>query len=217
MTVENQFPYQSFTANGTQTNFALGFYVEDKNHFEVKKNSLNVTKNDYIYDASSNSLVFNSTPKQEDVIEVARATSPDRATTYATYNNTFRPEVLNKDIDRIWLRIQELGVADVLLKIYTDKLHLEQKNYIDNQDQAINQIIADLRNYGNQQDSSINVSINDLRSYVDTQDNKLNAYFEDIIYKQGVSLDLLKEYYAYLIKRISEIAIEKRMGLISCN
>lgn len=64
MTVENQFPHQSFTANGTQTNFALGFYVDDKNHFDVKKNDQAVSKTDYSYNSGSNSLVFNSTPKQ---------------------------------------------------------------------------------------------------------------------------------------------------------
>lgn len=126
-----------------------------------------------------------------DVIEVTRATSADRATTYATYNNTFRPEVLNKDIDRIWLRIQELGVADVLLKIYTDKLHTEQKNYIDNQDQIIKKIIEDLRGYVNQ------------------QDNKTNDYFTDLINKQGISLQHLENYYQYLLESMADIASEK--------
>lgn len=144
-----------------------------------------------------------------DVIEVTRTTSADRATTYATYNNSFRPEVLNKDIDRIWLKIQELGVADALLKIYTDRLHTEQKGYIDNQDQAIKQIIADLRNYVNQQDSSINVSINNLKSYVDTQDNARNSYFTGLINQQGVPLQQLDSYYKYLLQSIANIAVEK--------
>lgn len=64
MTVENQFPYQSFTANGSQTNFALGFYVDDKDHFEVKKNDQAVSKTDYSYNSGINSLVFNSTPNK---------------------------------------------------------------------------------------------------------------------------------------------------------
>lgn len=126
-----------------------------------------------------------------DVIEVTRATSADRATTYATYNNTFRPEVLNKDIDRIWLKIQELGVADALLKFYTDKLHIEQKGYIDNQDQVIRQIV------------------NDLRNYVDTQDNARNTYFTSLIYKQGVALDQLDDYYNSLMQQITKIVVDK--------
>lgn len=191
MTVENQFPYQSFTANGLQTNFTLGFYVDDKNHFEVKKNDLVVTKNDYSYDSGSNSIVFNTAPKQGDVIEVQRSTIADRATTYATYNNSFRPEVLNKDIDRIWLKIQELGVADQLLKIYTDRLHIEQKSYIDNEAQAIKNIVNDLRNYLNQ------------------QDNNRNTYFESLIRQQGTSLEQLEQYYQYLLQSIAKIVSEK--------
>lgn len=209
MTVENQVPYQSFTANGSQTNFALGFYVDDKDHFEVKKNDQAVSKSDYSYNSSSNTIFFNSPPDQGDVIEVQRSTAADRATTYATYNNSFRPEVLNKDIDRIWLKIQELGVADALLKIYTDRLHAEQKGYIDNQDQAIRQIVADLKNYVNQQDNSLLSSISNLKTYVDNQDNQRNNYFSDLIYKQGISLKQLNSYYDNLMQRIAAIAVDK--------
>lgn len=209
MTVENQFPYQSFTVNGLQTNFALGFYVDDKDHFEVKKNDQAVAKNDYSYNSSSNSIVFNTTPKQGDVIEVQRKTSADRATTYATYNNSFRPEVLNKDIDRIWLKIQELGVADQLLKIYTERLHNEQKDYLDNQDQIIRNIIADLRNYVNQQDNSLLAKIGELRSYTDQQDNSRHSYFENLIRQQGTALKQLDNYYKHLLIEIGKIASEK--------
>lgn len=190
MTVENQFPYQSFIANGTQTNFALGFYVENTDHFEVKKNDQAVSKNDYSYNSTSNSIVFNTTPKIGEMVEIQRRTTAERATTYKTYNNSFRPEVLNKDIDRIWLKVQELGVADNLLKLYTEKLHIEQKGYIDNQDQVIRQIVADLR------------------TYVDQQDNNLNSHFESAISKQGLSLKQLNDFYNQLMQRISAIAVE---------
>lgn len=220
MTVENQFPYQSFTANGSQANFALGFYVDDKSHFEVKKNNQAVSKNDYSYEKNSNSIVFNTIPKQGEVIEIQRSTAAERATNYATYNNSFRPEVLNKDIDRIWLKIQELGVADILLKAYTDKLHNdqktyvdklhnEQKNHIDNNDIAIRQIVSDLDNYVKNQDSALKISINNLRNYVDLQDSELRSYFTNLITQQGTSLNQLGEYYNYLIQRIAAIAVEK--------
>ncbi|WP_206687189.1 tail fiber domain-containing protein [Acinetobacter lwoffii] len=209
MTVENQVPYQSFTANGSQTNFALGFYVDDKNHFEVKKNDKAVTKNDYSYDKSSNSIVFNTSPNQGDVIEVQRSTTTDRATNYATYNNSFRPEVLNKDIDRIWLKIQELGVADILLKLYVEKLHAEQKNYINDQDQIVKNIINDLNRYVDSQDSSITSQLLSLRSYVDQKDNEINNYFNGLIQNQGISLGQLKYYYEHLLQGIANIAAEK--------
>lgn len=205
MTVENQTPYQTFTANGSQTNFALGFYVDDKDHFEVRKNDQAVSKNDYSYNSSSNSIVFNTTPKLGDEVEIQRSTTADRATTYATYNNSFRPEVLNKDIDRIWLKVQELGVADILLKAYTDKLHNQQKQYIDSQDQAIINIVNDLRNYVNQQDNDLGQHINSLKVYSDDQDNKLKNHFDNLVTQQGVSLTQLNDYYHYVLKEIANI------------
>lgn len=209
MTVENQIPYQSFTANGSQTNFALGFYVDGKDHFEVKKNDQVVSKNDYRYESNSNSIVFNTTLNQGDAIEIQRSTIANRATNYATYNNSFRPEVLNKDIDRIWLKIQELGVADALLKVYADRLHATQQQNIDNKDQIIHQIITDLQNYVNDEKTNNQNKLNDLKGYVDTQDNKRNIYFENLINKQGLALDQLENFYNDLLKSLAKISVER--------
>lgn len=115
MTVESQIPYQSYTANGLQTSFALGFYVEDKGNFFVKKDDSVVNVNDYIYDSTTNSISFNTAPPQDCLVEIERVTSVDRSTTYATFNNSFRPEVLNYDIDRIWRKLQELAYTDSVL------------------------------------------------------------------------------------------------------
>lgn len=115
MTVENQIPYQSYTANGSQTDFALSFYVEDKANFIVKQNGVVIATNDYSYNSLTNTLKFNVAPSTGVIVEVTRATSADRATTYATYNNTFRPEVLNYDLDRIWRKLQEVGVLNWLV------------------------------------------------------------------------------------------------------
>lgn len=220
MTVENQVPYKSFTANGSQNNFALGFYVDDKNHFEVKKNEQAVSRNEYSYYSSSNSIVFNTSPNQGDVIEIKRSTIADRATTYSTYNNTFRPEVLNKDLDKVWLKIQELGVADNLLRAYTEHLHTEQhsyidrldttqQNYIENQNQLIRNMITDLQNFVTQQDNGLTNSINNLRTYVDTQDSNLNNSLENKVIQQGVSLQQLNNYYQHLLKGMADIASNK--------
>lgn len=209
MTVENQFPYQSFTANGSQTNFALGFYVDDKYHFEVKKNDLSVSVNNYSYDKTSNTIAFDTPTKQGDKIEIQRKTTADRATNYATYNNTFRPEVLNKDLDKVWLKIQELGVADQLLKAYAEQLHTEQQRYIEDQDQLIRNMVLDLHNYVIQQDNAISASVDNLHSYVDRQDNSLRNHFDSLIYKQGVSLEQLNNYYKHLLKGMADIATQK--------
>lgn len=115
MTVENQIPYQSYIANGTQTSFALSFFVEDKGNFVVKNDGQLVTVNDYVHDTATNSIRFNIVPSKGCLIEVERETSADRSVTYSTTNNSFRPEVLNYDIDRIWRRLQELAYTDSVL------------------------------------------------------------------------------------------------------
>ena len=117
MTVENQIPYQSYIANGTQTSFALSFFVEDKSNFVVKKEGQFVTVNDYVHDTATNSIHFNVAPNKDCLIEIERVTSADRSITYATYNNSFRPETLNYDIDRIWRKLQELGYVDSVLAL----------------------------------------------------------------------------------------------------
>ncbi|MFK8986704.1 hypothetical protein [Acinetobacter seifertii] len=115
MTVENQIPYQSFTANGEQASFILGFYVENKENFSVKINGSLSSSSSYTYNKSTNAVVFNTAPFATSLIEVERNTTPERSINYSTSNNTFRPEVLNQDFDRIWLKMQELGVTDEIL------------------------------------------------------------------------------------------------------
>src|SRR5690606_18797001 len=97
----------------------------------------------------------------------------------------------------------------MLLKIYVDRLHGEQKDYIDNKDQLVRNIIADLRNYVNQQDSLLSSDISNLRTHVDQQNNNQNSYFENLINQQGVSLQQLDSYYNYLMQRIAQIAVDK--------
>lgn len=194
MTVENQFPYQSFTATGLQTNFTLGFYVDDKDHFEVKKNDQAVSKNNYSYNSGSNSIVFNTTPQQGDVIEVQRSTSPDRATNYATYNNSFRPEVLNKDIDRIWLKLQELGVVDYLQRVYFQDLHTQQKNQID-------------QNY-----SELTTSLNSVKAYLDFKNSELKNELNKQLKKHEIDLSLHEELLDQLWGRISLLGSSSLLG-----
>ena len=121
MTVENQIPYQTYIANGTDLSFALGFYVEDKSNFIVKIDDVVVSNTAYVYTKSANSIVFNIAPIAGQIITIERNTSSDRAINYSTYDNSFRPEVLNFDIDRVWYKIQELGVKDWLLNLKIQK------------------------------------------------------------------------------------------------
>jgi len=130
MTVENQIPYQSYTTNGSQTDFALSFYVEDKANFIVKQNGGVIATNDYSYNSLTNTLKFNVAPSTGIIVEVERNTSLERSTTYSTSNNTFRPEVLNYDLDRIWRKLQELGLTDKCLDLKLD-IEIDERKLAD--------------------------------------------------------------------------------------
>mgnify|MGYP002712125901 CR=1 FL=1 len=165
MTVESQIPYQSYIANGLQTSFTLSFYVEDKGNFFVKKNDTVVSVNDYIYDSITNSITFNTAPPQDCLVEIERVTSVDRSTTYATFNNSFRPEVLNYDIDRIWRKLQELAYTDSvlflkLIKEITDRT--EGDTELQNQINVIDQWLENLQQNVNENTTHIGQLVNDL-------------------------------------------------------
>lgn len=187
MTVENQFPYQSFIANGEESEFALSFYIEDKANVRIKNNGVDVSQSDFSYIKSSNTITFSLTPNAGDQIEIERVTSSDRSITYATYNNSFRPEILNYDLDRIWIKFQELGVVDW----------------------GLGNRINTLKNYVDLQDGFAQTNINNLKNYVDAQDFKQHNNFTDLINKQGVSLNQLSGYYRSLLDSISKISVDK--------
>ena len=207
MAVPEQTPYKEYTANGNTTSFALGFICDSKNDLIVLVD--NVAPPIATWNLVGGNAVFTTAPASGKKIILQRNTAISRTTNYQGNNNSFRPETINKDIDRVWLKLQELGVADMLLKIYVDRLHGEQKDYIDNKDQLVRNIISDLRNYVNQQDNGLANSINSLRTHVDQQDNNRNSYFENLINQQGVSLQQLDNYYKHLLQGIANIAAEK--------
>lgn len=207
MAVSEQTPYIEYTANGSTTSFALGFICDSKNDLIVLVDG--VAPPVATWSLIGANAVFTTAPASGKKIVLQRNTAMSRTTNYQSNNNSFRPETINKDIDRVWLKLQELGVADMLLKIYVDRLHGEQKDYIDNKDQLVRNIIGDLRNYVNQQDGSLSSDINNLRTYVNQQDNNRNSYFENLISRQGVSLQQLDNYYKHLLQGIANIAADK--------
>lgn len=115
MTVENTNPIQHFTANGETTVFAFEFAVEGKDNIKVTVNGTEVTVNDYSYNAASNAVVFNTAPEDGSEVVIERVTSLDRSINYQTYDNSFRPETLNYDLDRIWRVLQEQNIVDAEL------------------------------------------------------------------------------------------------------
>ena len=178
MAVPEQTPYIEHTGNGSTTSFALGFECETKDHLIVLVDEIEPPI--ATWSLTGGNVVFTTAPAAGKKIKLQRNTPFGRTTNYQSFNNSFRPQTVNVDFDRIWLKLQELGVADWLMKLYVDRLHQQQEQ-----------------------------KINDLKGYVDDRDNELRAYLLEEIRKQGVALDQLDEYYNYLMQRLAQIAVDK--------
>lgn len=178
MAVQPQTPYKEFIANGSTTVIPLEFDCENKDHLIVMIDDSEV--DDSSWTLNNNQVVFNTAPATNKKITLQRNTPYRRDRHYQAYDNSFRPGPVNADFDWIWWKLQELGVADWLLKNYVDRLHQQQEN-----------------------------KINDLKTYVDDRDDELRAYLIEEIRKQGVALDQLDDYYNYLMQRLAQIAVDK--------
>lgn len=115
MAVPEQTPYKEFTANGVTKIFPLEFDVLEQDHLIVLVNDLEPTVGSWSLDAQNDTVVFALPPANGANIKIRRDTPLSRSTDYESYNNSFRPKPVNKDFDRIWLKLQELGYADSVL------------------------------------------------------------------------------------------------------
>jgi len=128
MAVPEQTPYSEHTGNGVTKSFALGFICESKDHLIVLVDEIEPPIATWSLDRSN--VVFTTAPASGQKITIQRNTPFSRTTDYQSYNNSFRPQTVNGDFDRIWLKLQELGVASWLLKNYVDRKDDELKAYL---------------------------------------------------------------------------------------
>lgn len=207
MSVPEQTPYIEYTANGITTSFALEFDCGNQDHLIVLVDDVEPAVGSW--SLTGGAVVFGTAPEDGKKITIQRNTPFSRNTDYQSYNNSFRPQSVNGDFDRVWLKLQELGVTDWLLRLYIDRLHGEQKTYIDQKDTQLQNNINSLSTHVDQQDAQLQQNIDNLKTYVDDKDNELRAYLMEEIRKQGVALDQLDEYYNYLMERLAQIAVDK--------
>lgn len=128
MAVPNQTPYKKYTANGSTTQFSLGFNCESKDHLIVTIDEVEAVTGSW--SLSNGNVIFSVAPGVGKAIELKRNTPASRSTDYQSFNNSFRPQSVNGDFDRLWLKLQELGVANWLLKQYVDKKDDELKAFL---------------------------------------------------------------------------------------
>lgn len=113
MAVQSQTPYQEDIANGVTTVFPLQFDCDNKDHLIVLIDG--VEADSLTWALANKQVVFTTAPALNKKITFQRNTPYRRDRNYQTYDNSFRPDPVNKDFDRLWWKSQELGVADWLL------------------------------------------------------------------------------------------------------
>ena len=185
MAVQPQTPYIEHIANGTTADFNLGFDCDNQDHLIVLVDDIEPVVG--TWSLSNGAVVFGTAPTTGKKITIQRNTPFERKRDYQSYDNSFRPPAVNKDFDWIWLKLQELGVADWILGNRLDAL----KGYVDKKDDQLQE------------------NIDNLKSYVDLKDDELHSYLMEEIRKQGVALDQLDDYYNYLMQRLAQIAVDK--------
>ncbi|MDM1736651.1 hypothetical protein HX112_08845 [Acinetobacter towneri] len=131
MAVQEQTPLQEYTANGIAKQFDLEFDCEQAEHLIVSIDDQEVLHTDWYL--SGNAVAFYTAPANGKQIKIQRNTPFNRLADYQSYNNSFRPPAINKDFDRIWWKLQELGVADWILSNRIGAL----KAYVDDRDDEL--------------------------------------------------------------------------------
>lgn len=110
MSVPEQIPTVSYTANGTTTNFPITFELSDERYLVVTKNMEIPPVG--AYTVLNGNVIFGVAPNEGDIITLMRDTVLDRETNYQNYDNSFRPEAINYDLDKIWHVLQEQNLID---------------------------------------------------------------------------------------------------------
>lgn len=110
MSVPEQVPYKEYRATGSNNSFEITFYLPDPKDLVVMVNKEIPLVG--AYSIQGNTVVFGTPPNEGDLVELTRDTQMDRETNFKSYDNSFRPETINFDLDKIWLVLQESNLVD---------------------------------------------------------------------------------------------------------
>lgn len=199
MAVPEQTPYKEYTANGITKIFPLEFDVLEQDHLIVLVNDLEPSVGSWSLDALNDTVVFALPPASGANIKIRRDTPMARSTDYQTYNNSFRPEPVNKDLDNIWRKLQEMGVLNWMI----DNNIKDLGDYVDGLNEETKaQFLAEIQKQG--------VSMQQLDIYVSGLYQKLAntavekgwlaAFISD---KNGLNQQQINDYQILINKKIS--------------
>lgn len=110
MSVQPQVPLVSYVANGSTNEFEITFDLHDLRYLVVTLN--NQVLQDSQYTVDDGKVVLNTTPNDGAIVTLYRETTLDRSTNYKSYDNSFRPESINWDFDKLWHVLQEQNLID---------------------------------------------------------------------------------------------------------
>lgn len=163
MAVPEQTPYKEYTANGVTTSFPLEFDCDNQDHLIVTVNDIEPENGQWSF--INGAVVFLIAPANQAKIVIQRNTPLERNTDYQTYNNSFRPQPVNKDLDRIWWKLQELGYRDqviwlALVKEIADRIAGDDN--LQNQINTIDEWLDNLQQNVNENTSDIAQLVTDL-------------------------------------------------------
>lgn len=143
MAVQPQTPYKEYTANGSTKSFALEFDCENQDYLIVLVDGVEPVIG--TWSLSGGAVVFGTTPASGKKITIQRNTPFRRDEDFQSHDNSFRPPGVNNGFDKIWLKLQELGVADWILSNRIDAL----KNYVDDRDDELRAyLLEEIRKQG---------------------------------------------------------------------
>ena len=107
MPVQKQTPSIEYECNGITKVFPINFDCHDSDHLIVKLDDIDTPIG--MWALSNGSVNFYAAPQIGSKLSIQRNTPLERLTEYNSYDNSMRPEVLNKDLDRTWYAIQEIN------------------------------------------------------------------------------------------------------------
>lgn len=111
MAVPEQKPIVIYIANGQSNRFTITFDLHDSRFLDVLVNKELAALSSFQIE-DNKTVVFGVAPKTGDEIILSRSTTLDRPTKFDSYNNSFRPEAVNWDLDKIWHTLQEQYLID---------------------------------------------------------------------------------------------------------
>lgn len=110
MSVQEQMPIVVYVANGNTNRFAITFDLHDQNYLVVTLN--NEVAQVGSYSVLDGEVVFGTAPADGSLVTLYRDTQLNRTTNYKSYDNSFRPESVNWDFDKLWHVLQEQNLID---------------------------------------------------------------------------------------------------------